>query len=84
MREKDQKKIGIYIVLINIVLILFLYTSKDYNDVVRVMGIISSIIASLINHHFLILYKNKYNLVSLVINIIITNILILNILFHIV
>jgi hypothetical protein len=84
MREKDQKKIGLYIILINIIMILFLYTSKDLNDVIRVITIVSSILATLINYHYFILYKNKYNLVSLIVNIIITNLLVFNIILHII
>ena len=84
MREKDQKKIGLYIILINIIMILFLYTSKDLNDGIRAITIVSSVLATLINHHYLVVYKNKQNLISLVINIIITNLLVFNIIFHLI
>ena len=61
-----------------------MYTSNELNNIVRVITFVSSIIATLINHHFLVVYKNKYNLVCLIINIIITTLLVLNILFGII
>ena len=72
MREKEQKRIGIYIVLINIILLLFLFTANDFNNMYLVIGIISSFIAIIFNYNFLLSYKNKYNLISLIINILIT------------
>jgi hypothetical protein len=73
MREKEQKRIGIYIVLINIILLLFLFTANDFNYMYLIIGIISSFIAIIFNYNFLLSYKNKYNLISLIINILITN-----------
>jgi hypothetical protein len=72
MREKEQKRIGIYIVLINIILLLFLFTANDFNYMYLIIGIISSFIAIIFNYNFLLSYKNKYNLISLIINILIT------------
>ena len=72
MREKEQKRIGAYIVLINIILLLFLFTANDFNNMYLVIGIISSFIAIIFNYNFLLSYKNKYNLISLIINILIT------------
>jgi len=73
MREKDQKRIGLYVLLINIMLLLFLITSKEFDDSYLLVGGISSFIAILINYQYFMNYKNKYNLISLILNILILN-----------
>lgn len=77
MRYKDQIKIGFYILLINVLLILFLITSKDIKDNSLIIASLSSMAAIILNHACLKKYRNYYNLITLIINIIITNVLVL-------
>ena len=73
MREKEQKRIGIYVLFLNIILILFLITSNDFNNIYLIIMGLSSFVAILINFQFFMNYKNKYNLISLLLNILILN-----------
>jgi len=73
MRDKEQKRVGLYILLINIILILFILTTNEFDKLYMIIAAISSIVAVIYNYHFMKLYKNIFNLVTLLLNILITN-----------
>ncbi|MCR5224141.1 MAG: hypothetical protein K6C11_03250 [Bacilli bacterium] len=73
MRDKEQKRVGLYILLINIILILFILTTNEFDKLYLIIAAISSIVAVIYNYHFMKLYKNIFNLVTLLLNILITN-----------
>ena len=77
MREKEQKRIGLLIFILNIVLLLFLNTNNEYNDVYLIISVFSSMVAILINYYYFKLYKNIPNLFFLILNILVTNALLL-------
>jgi hypothetical protein len=73
MRDKEQKRVGLYILLINIILILFLLTTNEFDNMYLIITAISSMVAVIFNYHFLKLYKNIYNIITLILNVLITN-----------
>ncbi|MBR6073475.1 MAG: hypothetical protein IKP76_04050 [Bacilli bacterium] len=81
MKKSEQCRIGFYIVLINIILILFMFTSKQFDNVYFIISIASSIIAIIINFQVMLLYKNIFNIITFIINILISNGLIIYFIF---
>ena len=73
MREKEQKRAGLYVLLINIMLILFITTSQSFDKPSIIIGFISSIIALLLSFNFMRLYKYKLNVITFIINFLISN-----------
>lgn len=67
--------------LINILLILFMFTSKQFDNVYFIISIVSSIIAIIINFQVMLLYKNIFNIITFIINILISNGLIIYFIF---
>ena len=82
MKKSEQCRIGFYIVLVNILLILFMFTSKQFDDVFFIISIVSSIIAIIINFQVMLLYKNIFNIITFAINILISNGLIIYFIFY--
>ena len=81
MKKSEQCRIGFYIVLINILLILFMFTSKQFDNVFFIISIVSSVIAIIINFQVMLLYKNVFNIITFIINILISNGLIIYFIF---
>ncbi|HOB25643.1 MAG TPA: hypothetical protein PKG93_00630 [Bacilli bacterium] len=77
MKFNEINKVGLYAVVINIIIIMFLYTSG--NDLAYyITCIASSMIAFFFNFYFIKKSRTIYNLVGLVLNLIILDLVILN------
>lgn len=77
MRIKEQRRIGLLIFLLNIILILFLNTGGEALDIYLIISVFSSFVATLINYYYLKQYKNIPNLFFLILNIMVTNAIVL-------
>lgn len=77
MRIKEQRRIGLLIFLLNIILILFLNTGGEALDIYLIISVFSSLVATLINYYYLKQYKNIPNLFFLILNIVVTNAIVL-------
>lgn len=73
MREKEQKRVGLYVLLVNILMILFITTSQEFDKPSMVIAFVSSIIALLFSFNFMRMYKNKHNVITFIINFLIAN-----------
>ena len=72
MEKNETNKFGIYIVLINIIITLFMLTSKDINTSYYIITIISNIIAIIFNIYIIKNTKKKtLNIISLILNMLI-------------
>lgn len=73
MKFDTTSKAGLYIVLINVIIGVFLFTSLDDSDTAFLLTLVSGFIGLYLNIHYLRtnIYNRKMNLYALVLNIII-------------
>ena len=73
MKFDTTSKAGLYIVLINVIIGVFLFTSLDDSDTAFLLTLVSGFIGLYLNIHYLRtnIYNRKINLYALVLNIII-------------
>lgn len=73
MKFDTTSKAGLYIVLINVIIGVFLFTSLDDSDTAFLLTLVSEFIGLYLNIHYLRtnIYNRKMNLYALVLNIII-------------
>lgn len=73
MKFDTTSKAGLYIVLINVIIGVFLFTSLDDSDTAFLLTLVSGFIGLYLNIHYLRtnIYNRKMNLYAFVLNIII-------------
>lgn len=77
MNKKEIDKFGIYILIINVIIILFMITSKNALISYYIVSIISNIIAIVFNSMIIKeCKKKKINIITLIINLLVLIILI--------